>query len=77
MAIATDAYWFLQDFTGSLSRRILEAAARQAHARHRGDGPGKVRMADVLRSAQALLPPALLEVERLLQKETAHVRNAS
>jgi hypothetical protein len=79
VGIPADAYWFLQDFIGTLQRTILESAAREALRRPPGSGhvAGRVKVEDILRAAHLRLPEAMDEIERLLKLKDAHVRSAS
>jgi Lon protease-like protein len=69
--IAPEAYECLNEFLTSLHRRMLERAAMQAQL------PGHIKIEDVVRSAKALLPIVVGELEHSLKQETTNVRHAS
>jgi hypothetical protein len=75
--VTPEAYNCLLDFLDTVRQRILERAASQAQMRERGSGPGHITIEDVVRSGQAVVPPALAELERSLKHDTKNVRNAS
>ena len=75
--VTPEAYNCLHNFLGTVRQRILERAASQAQMRERGSSPGQITIEDVVHSGQAVVPPALAELERFLKHETRNVRNAS
>ena len=75
--ISPEAYACLNGLLGTLERKIRDRAALQAQERDLGRGPGRVGVEDILRSAAALLPAALSDLEHALEQETNDVRNAS
>jgi hypothetical protein len=75
--LAHEAYTCLDSFLETIRRGIMDKACRQAYAREQGNGPGRMIVEDVVLAAQATVPAALGDLERLLSKEARHARNAS
>lgn len=74
--IPTELHEGLSDFLASLESDILEAAARLA--RGRGPGPNVMAAEDIAKSAEALLPKRIAQLEqRLKQNQLVYVRDAS